>query len=177
MTTEKITITWDELNTRQVEQRLRQQDAINRNREYAQLTELPEATAPTRTSIWYNAVFHMAFFGLLGGLLAWTCAELLHFKPSTRIEAADLMTQVQEVNRAASAGKLTEAQTNFALSQIARAGRENPYFQVFTNPQLNQSLEEKLFASIQSRDTWKQFIGNVLAYGIAGLIIATCLSI
>ena len=39
----KITISWDELRTRAVEQRLGQMQAVKRNREYASLTDAPEA--------------------------------------------------------------------------------------------------------------------------------------
>src|SRR5437870_10291881 len=98
-TDEKITISSDEMNTRQVDKRLRQQEALERNRRYAQIKELPEGSAPTKTSIWYNTVFYMTFFGFVGGLLAWGCSEVLHFKPSTRMEATELMSTVKEINR------------------------------------------------------------------------------
>jgi len=177
MTTDKLTITWSDLNTRQVEQRLRQQDAMQRNRDYAQITDLPEASAPARISIWYNTIFYMCVFGLLGGLLAWGAGELLHFKPNTRVEAAELMSAVQDINKAAAAGKLSEVEASMALKEVARAGRDNPYFLVFIDQKLSQSDKEQRFTMIQNRDAWKEFIGNVMSFGMAGLIIAMCLSI
>ena len=176
--TEKLVITWDDLNTRNVEQKLRQNDAMQRNRDYARVTDVPDSVkTPARTSIWYHTAVYMTFFGLLGGLLAWTCGAVLHFKPSSRVEAAELISTVQDINRAAAIGKLTAPEVTLALTEVARAGRDNPYFAVFSNPKLTAAEKEKRIETIAKRDRWKAFIGNVLAYGIAGLLIAICLSV
>src|SRR4051812_47431761 len=128
---ERITISWDELNTRKVEQRLGAMQAVNRNLEYARITDAaPEQTRGSRGSIWYNTLFYMSFFGLVGGLLAWTCGTLLHFRPSVRLEAADLMSQVREIRQAEHVGKFTPDEMKMALDFVAHAGRNNPYFVV-----------------------------------------------
>ena len=46
MSEEKITVSWDDLNTRKVDTRLKEQDALARNREYARMNEstLPSAS-------------------------------------------------------------------------------------------------------------------------------------
>ena len=176
--TDKIVITWDELRSRPVETKLRQHEAMQRNRDYAQVTDVPELPiAKPRWGFLYNTIVYMTFFGLLGGLLAWTSGELLNFKPSSRVEASELIATVQEINRAASRDKLTRAEVNLALTEVARAGRDNPYFLVFSNTRLTAAEKEAKLASVQQRDAWKAFIGNVLAYGLAGLLIATCLCI
>ena len=66
----KISISWDELKTRQVEQRVGAMTAMKRNRDYAQLTDAPEApaAAPIK-NLFYNTVVYMSFFGVVGGLL------------------------------------------------------------------------------------------------------------
>src|SRR5205814_251582 len=125
---DRITISWDELNTRKVEQRIGAMQAVNRNREYAQLTDAAPEETNSRGSIWYNTLFYMSFFGLLGGLLAWTCGALLHFRPSARLEAAELMNQVNEIHQAERIGKYTSAEAKSALDLIAYSGRNNGYF-------------------------------------------------
>src|SRR4029453_12389476 len=111
--TDKIVITWDELRSRPVETKLRQQEAMQRNRDYAQVTDVPELPqAKPRWGFLYNTIVYMTFFGLLGGLLAWTSGELLHFKPSSRVEAAELMRTVQEINRAAARDKCRGGESN-----------------------------------------------------------------
>src|SRR5437764_10506114 len=70
---EKIQIQWDDLKTRKVDQRLREQEALERNRRQAdgQLLDTEADQSHPSASIWYNAIFTMAMFGLLGGLMAW----------------------------------------------------------------------------------------------------------
>ncbi len=73
MADEKINISWDDLQTRRVDNRLREQNAVERNRAYAQMRDdaLPVASAPATPALWTNPIFVMALFGLIGGLLAW----------------------------------------------------------------------------------------------------------
>ena len=79
---QKITINWDELRTRKVEQRLNAMDAVKRNRDYASMTDAPEPQTAQIKNLWYNTVVYMTIFGLVGGLLAWGCGTMLKFKPS-----------------------------------------------------------------------------------------------
>src|SRR4051812_24635693 len=87
-----LTVSWDDLNTRKVEARLKEQDALSRNREYARMDEssLPQGT-PTQTSavarIWRNSIFAMSLFGLLGGLVAWVCGASIQFRATLAKDA------------------------------------------------------------------------------------------
>src|ERR1043165_8663344 len=177
MTSQKISIGWEQLKTRQVEQRLRQQEAVERNRQYARITAPPEEDVKPRGSIWYNVVFAASVFGLVGGLLAWMCVEGLHFVPSARMEATQLMGIVHDINVAASVGRLSEAEAQTALGEVARAGAQNPYFVIYSNASLSQAEKETRFAQVQSREAWKEFFANVMRYGVAGMVIAVCLAI
>lgn len=173
---DKITITWDELKTRTVEQRLSAMQAVRRNREYAQLTDVaPEASK--FQSLWYNTLVYMAVFGLLGGLAAWTCGQLLHFRNSARLESAQLMEMAREVRRAADAGRLSPEERASMLEQLALDGRNNPYFTTYVDERLSQQQKDEQIARIASRDKVKEFISNVLAFGVSGMLIALALSI
>src|SRR5438067_1281765 len=78
---EKIQIQWDDLKSRKVDQRLREQEALERNRRQADGQLLDDGSDESAvstgrsSSIWYNTIFTMAVFGLLGGLLAWGAGE------------------------------------------------------------------------------------------------------
>src|SRR5690349_13710460 len=98
---EKITVSWDDLTSRKVDTRLKEQEALARNRAYAQLdadsvTPQPSAKA-SRGSIFYNSVVYMALFGLVGGLLAWGLGQVLQFKPSQQDEARVLLKEIEDV--------------------------------------------------------------------------------
>src|ERR1700683_4610641 len=97
MAKKKLNIIWEDLRTRRVDNRLREQGAMERNRAYSQMQEesLPQASAPTG-SIWNNAIFCMTVFGLIGGLLAWgaeavvagpltpVIGSMLHYDPGAK---------------------------------------------------------------------------------------------
>ena len=103
---EKIQIQWDDLKTRKVDQRLKEQEALDRNRRQAELN--PTTTAvekPARQSIWYHPVFLMAVFGYIGGWIAWGGGEILRFRPDARTEANDVMSDIGQIRTAEQAGR------------------------------------------------------------------------
>src|SRR5579884_2939853 len=105
MADNKITVTLDDLNTRKVEARLKEQDALNRTREYARMDEasLPQAGAAPSQSLlgrlWYNSVFTMALFGLVGGFLAFffSALPLFNFAPKGQAEAQQTMKDLNRI--------------------------------------------------------------------------------
>lgn len=176
-TTQKITISWDELRTRQVEQRVSAMHALKRNVEYAQLNDAPEAPVEKLKGLWYNTIVYMSVFGLLGGLLAWGCGSLLHFKDSARREVSTLMDSVQEIRRAADAGKLTPDEKSAYINEIALSGRKNPYFMIYMDESLSEAEKQARVSGVRARDRKKQFISDVLAFGVSGMLIAIFLAI
>src|SRR5438309_1954274 len=94
---EPITISWDELKARKVDQRVKEQQAIGRNRAYAQLRAdaLPEAT-PARVSLLNSTLFCLVVLGVIGGTLAWTCGLLVHLKSGEQ-QAAELVQGIRRI--------------------------------------------------------------------------------
>src|SRR5438094_979019 len=172
---DKITISWDELKTRHVDQRVGAMNAVKRNREYAQMTDTPEpeAAAPIR-NLFYNAMVYMTVFGFLGGFLAWGCWTLLHFKGSVRQDAMAQMERVREIRNDI---KLTPQDKAIIIDGFARDGRNNPYFVIYSDERLSNEQKAALTARVEARDRRKEFISNVLAYGVTGMLIAILLSI
>jgi hypothetical protein len=173
--TDKITISWDELKTRQVEQRVGAMNAVKRNREYAQLTDAPEPAAPAPIkNFFYNTVVYMTIFGFLGGFAAWGCWTLLHFKGSVRQEAMAQMERVREIRNDI---KLTPQDKAIIIDGFARDARNNPYFLIYSDARLTNEQKNALISKVEARDRRKEFISNVLAYGVTGMLIAILLSI
>jgi hypothetical protein len=179
MNDQKITVTWDELNSRKVETRLSEQTAMARNRAYAQLDAdaVPETTGPSRSHLIYNSIIYMAAFGILGGLLAWGSGVALQFKGSSQAEAADLIRQMQEVTAARDTGRSNAAEAEDALALIRADGQNNPYFQVETDSTLSDSERDAQLQEVAKHEQLREFIANVMIYGICGLWIATCLAV
>src|SRR5262249_47318392 len=154
------------------EQRLSAMDAVKRNRDYASMTDAPQMqTAPIR-NLWYNTFVYMTIFGLVGGLLAWGCGAMLRFKPSAFLESSEMMKNVQEVRAAADAGTPPPAEKAAQLAQLAREGRNNPYFVIYSDERLSEADKRTLISQVAARDRKKEFISNVLAYGMYGMLIA-----
>jgi hypothetical protein len=175
MTEEKITISWDDLKTRQVDQRIGAMNAVKRNRDYASLTDAPEPVAPAAMrNFFYNTIVYMTIFGFVGGFLAWGCWTLLHFKGSVRNEAFAQMERVKEIRQNP---KLTDQEKSIIVEQLARDGRNNPYFVIYSDAHLTNDEKATLTSRVEARDRRKEFISNVLAYGVTGMLIAIMLSI
>src|ERR1700709_489373 len=111
MVDEKLSIDWDDLKTRRVENRLREQGAMERNRAYAQMQEdaLPEATAPAG-SIFNNAVFCMTLFGLIGGLLTPVSGTIFHSDPGAKADSAKRLAEIEEIKLRRKTGQLEAKQ-------------------------------------------------------------------
>ena len=179
MENQKITVTWDDLQSRRVEARLNEQKAMERNRSYAKLDAdaVPETTGPSRSNILYNSIIYMAAFGILGGLLAWGSGVALQFKPSTEAEAADLIHEMQKITAARDTGRSTPDEAEEALALIRTDGQDNPYFEIETDPHLSAAERDTRVAEVAARDRSKEFISNVLIFGICGMLIAACLAV
>jgi hypothetical protein len=178
MTREKLTISWDDLHSDKVESKLQQLEAISAAKEhYEKASEpVPGSNIKSRSSIWYNTVVYMSVFGLLGGLLGWGFGEIMHFRPNARMEARELI----EAHRAVSSLSLDGSdspQEERSLRELERAGRDNPYFMVYLDKHLSEDQKEQKLASISQRDDWKDFLANVLFFGVSGMMIAVALGI
>lgn len=133
---EKIVVSYDELNTRKVEARLKEQDALTRNRVYAAMDEKAVGTADPAAAgrlvgLWRNTIFALALFGLIGGLLAWGCGTLLEFKGDLAANTTERIVGMKRLMEIADEGKLSYDDTRRALDGAISDGRENnPHFAV-----------------------------------------------
>jgi hypothetical protein len=177
----KITVTWQDLNSRRVETRVKEQEALTRTRRYAQMKaeSVPESAILVRPSgrlrqLWYHSAVYMTVFGLLGGLLAWGAgAALGRLRPEGRERAASLLASMDNLRRAEQAGRIKKDEALAAADEIRWLGRRNPYFLLAANPDLTPLERDAVEAQIRRNDL-KVFIANVLAYGLCGVLLAVC---
>ncbi len=88
----------------------------------------------------------------------------------------DLLNGIQQLNKAVLTGNLDQQIAEDSIRQIQRDGADNPYFVIMNDPHLTPAQKDEHLEAYRNRDMWKDFIVNVLSYGVAGLIIAACLS-
>ena len=201
MVRDRMSISWDDLKSESVEKKLQQQDAISQARQHydnAQIANLPQRK-PRFTFI-YNTVFYMGLFGAIGGLLGWGCGIVL-YRPNAQAEARDRIAQYEQIEKtgqqqisdldrleqqveAKKVAEIRQQKANIAsqlerqMRGIKRDGRDNEYFQLYIKNH-EGSLTDKQYVTqlgdLSDRDNWKNFIANVIGYGIAGMLIASCL--
>jgi len=188
MQREKLTVSWDEINSPHVDAKLKEQDARARQDAFtspALAMNDRQLKTQQRTSIWYNTVFAMAFFGCLGGLLAWGAGELIQLKPLTRTQyiaqlkdAQEKWDAVQSVQRRYEAG-IDRASAQRAVNEIQQAAEAdgNAYFPILADKSLSPDQKKQRIEKEHANYDTKAFIAKVLAYGLIGMIIALCLSI
>jgi type III secretion system (T3SS) inner membrane Yop/YscD-like protein len=179
MSRQRMTISWDDLNSENVEKKLQQQQAITEARDHYEHAQI--SAAPTRKpkfTFLYNTVFYMGLFGAIGGIVGWGFGILLHLRPNAQQEARNLITSYESFERQAQNGLTTPQLLDAQLRGLRRDGRENDYFQLYLKHHTGQ-LSDDAFAEqsrdLRERDDWKNFIANLLFYGIAGMMIAACL--
>ncbi len=177
-TSDKIKIDWDDLQTRKVDQRLKEQDALERNRRQAAMNPLSvQPEKPTRHSPLFNPVFMLAVFGLLGGLLAWGGGELLGAGPDLQAQAQDQKRQVLNLLQLNADGHVSTASTDRALELMKQENAANPYFQLFMQSGLKPEQRAAKKAEIDRQQFVRRLIANLLSFGVSGMLIAMCLSI
>jgi len=186
----KISISWDDLTTRRVENRLREQQAVARNRAYSQLKEeaLPQAS-PTRAKLWHNTFVVATSFGLLGGLLAWLAqvgfatmlpwfsATVLHYDARAEAKADELITSIQRIEAARDLGSQTAEQAKIAIEQIQASAQNNPYFAVKTDAGLSDARRESAIERLHRRDKEQETIIQIIDFALFGLMISLALAV
>src|SRR5260221_1958926 len=151
---EKLNVCWDEINSPHVDAKLKEQESRSREEAFtspALAMNARQLKTQQRTSIWYNTVFAMAFFGCMGGLLAWGAWELVQFKPLTRAQylvqfkdAQEKWEAVQSVQRRYDAG-IDRANAQRAVNEIQKAAEAdgNVYFPILADKSLSPDQKKQ----------------------------------
>jgi hypothetical protein len=181
MDDEKIQISWNDLKTAKVEKHVRQQQALGRNRRYAQMTaeDLPD-TQKSSGSLWYNPIFLLAVFGLVGGMLAWGASALLHLAPDRQRDADEAMASIQDIRqlvRTTPNGQgITQAQADAAIGMIVANAGDNTYLKIELQPEFTPQEKQERIAALQHDDYWKNLITHIISFGLCGIFISISLS-
>lgn len=170
----KLTISSEEINSPEVDDRLRIQE------ERARVDPLrsfhPPDPIPVRTSLLYHAAIYMAFFGLLGGILGWACGKIL-YRPNVKADALELVKVQRNFNKSVEEGVMDRYKADLSIAKIHRMGAGNPYFVAMTDDKLTEAEKIQAVARLDDEYAWNKYIANLMFYAVAGMLIATALSI
>ncbi len=174
MAQEKISISWQELRTPEVEASLEQRAAAVATRDHyeRQLAREPDPFSQGHAGRWrYNPVCYMAVFAVLGALIGWGAAQLV-YRPDPTAQARELLAGAHNALALYNAGRITPEEAQASLAAIGRIGQDNAYFRVLRDESISPQEQAARF----KREQWKQFIRNALFYGICGMVMAAAMA-
>ncbi|HEY0008469.1 MAG TPA: hypothetical protein VGB55_07080, partial [Tepidisphaeraceae bacterium] len=172
---DKLQISWDDLSSDKVEQKLVEQQAVAGTQQHYEHTQINVPTAARRFGFLYNAIFYLSLFGAIGGGLGWAFGEILHYRPDAQAGALELIRQYDEIVTAQHKIQATPEQIDKATRPIMRAGENNVYFQIHTNQSLGEEEKARQTQEQLRQDEGRDFIANLLFYGVSGVAIAAML--
>lgn len=183
MSDEKITVSWDDLNSPEIDVRIKQQGIISRTQEHYQQHVAPPAIPSARpvpqrnTSIWYNSLFYTAVFGLVGGLFGWLLGEFVFLVIPNRLEEFNAVIVAQnEIASQVTRGTISEQEGRRREDQLARTYQGNPYVAIIMDKslsaeegrhQMNEQIGKDKTRSLVSWLLYSSSIGITLAFFLA----------
>lgn len=176
MSDEKLQINWDDLHAPAVEEKLQQQQAVSATQSHYESTEIKVPPRQRRLAFLYNAVIYLSLFGAIGGLLGWGFGEIFQLRQDARQQAKDLIRQYEEILRSQAKINATPEEIERATKPVRRAGQSNPYFAVQFDPTLSEDEKVKKTEALYAQDEGRDFIANLLFYGLSGVTIAVMLA-
>jgi hypothetical protein len=185
MADEKIRISWEDVHSAAVDERLKQQSAVDRAQQHYQEAG-PAGGAPAATayksSILYNTVFYMALFGLIGGFIAWVGGEVvdLLIPDHVQIEAQEFLIvegMAKDIAERRNRGEITEAVAERELKQLFEQRKSNPFVAIFSNDSLSDDEKAKQFHQRLTKEGWRMFVQNLFWFSVVAISIGFFLSI
>lgn len=179
---DKLHISWDEVQSADVDQKLVRQNAAARTTEHYRQQIAPTMASMTgrggRQSIWYNTLLYMTVFGLIGGVIAWAASELVHRKVHTDIEQfQDFLVEGSKLFEQANKGEISMTVAEKGIEDLKKKFHGNPYVELLSDK--TQSIEEvstKRDALIAA-DKIRMYLKTIIFTAVAGLCMACALSV
>jgi uncharacterized membrane protein YjfL (UPF0719 family) len=177
--TDKLKITWEEVNSAQVDEKLSRQSAVGRAQShYGQMTAGQEAEPFHWSRLLYNSLCYMALFGLAGGLLAWIVGETIMAVTNDQREGFGLYAwQEEQLVEQFNRGEITKEQFDSQSAHLQRQFGGNPYVRVHNDASLSDAEKLEKLGELQSHDAPKALISIVLWFGLNGVILALFVSV
>lgn len=179
MEKDPIKISWDDLKSIHVEDRLREQSTVKSTKDHYERANVvaPTLVAPSGLRAWLlNAMVYLALFGMIGGLIGWGVGELMNLRPVAQDEARQWLYDYRAIERAQAIGRIGEADAERARTRLREIGAHNPYFMNEIEPNADASVRAERESQARRVDSAKDFQANLLLFAVSGMFIAIALS-
>lgn len=182
MDQDKIRVSWEEVQSAKVDEALKHQDALARAQVHVQqqgsLPPTPNQPQGYSSSIWYNTLFYMGIFGVIGGLLAWMTGEIAwKMDPKQFVDFQEAVLVAQEVEAAIRDGRMTEGEGNSIFQRLESQLATNSYFQISSDKTIPQAERDKRIKSMSESDQTKMTILNLIWMSLCGVFLGLALSV
>jgi hypothetical protein len=177
---DKIRISWDDVQSAQVDQKLQQQGAVARATEHyrQQAVQAPLLPASRSASIWFNPFFSAAIFGLAGGICAWIAGEFLFLViPDYFDQMRDVIQREAAISASLNRGDITESAARQRMEALHRSYAANPYVQIFLDESLPEDARRRLVQERIAHDRNRIFVQQLIWFSMLGIALATFLAI
>jgi hypothetical protein len=175
-TATKISVSWDELHSTDVEQKIERQQAITKVRDHYR--EAVPLNPGAQGGVMYHAAVYMALFGLLGGLLAFGVSELFGAVfPDHLQDIRTITAQEQSIVSLRETGMITDTQKQIMLNDLYAAYPDNDYVSAITDWLTDGATKQQLLMR-----RWEQYkmihtVRQVIWHSIVGVFLAVALAI
>ena len=174
----KIRISWDDVNSSAVDEKLKDRDAVARAQQH--FGEGAAAAGGFRwTSLFYNTLVYMTLFGLIGGAAGWFIGEVVQLcfaSPWDEFEYYAL--ERAELDELAASGAISDIESRQRLQRINDRYSRNPYVAALMQ---RESLSDDVFKERWQRADDKSgvlsFLDNLVWVGMLGIVLSFFLSV
>lgn len=180
MDREPIKISWDELKSQSVEERLREQRTVNSTKEHYERADVvaPKIAPPSGLrALLMSAMLYLAVAGVGGGFLGWGAGEILNVRPDRRSEAQRLIVEMDNIARNEKLERYTPEQALRMRQRIARVAGDNPYFAAHVDASLSDDERAERERVAKSADRGVEFRADLLLFAVSGCFIAIALAV
>lgn len=185
MADDKIRISWDEVQSTQVDEQIKRQAAVARAAQQMpqfanpQMPPLPQAIVPTKAKSWlYNSLIYMALFGGIGGFFGWTGGEVIELVfPDPLDELREVIREESEITAAARNGEISNAEAAKLQDELQERHRSNPYVAIILNHSLTEAEQQRQIKERREKDETRALLQQFLMLSAIAMPLAFFLSI
>ncbi len=175
----KIRVSWEEMNSPEVDLKIKQQEMLGRAQDHQRQQGPPPLPGKRQGgSLLRNAIVYMALFGLAGGILAWFLGEMaMVVFPDRREAAGEFFYHYEQIEMQLARGEITEAEAQRLTDELGVEYGDNPYVAILTDESLDDAEKDRRISAMAGKDTITGLIGTSMLFFSVGVTIAISLAI